>query len=110
MEEIIFDGETHVLNENFGYIALKLDEDEKLSDYVNKELIKYANYLYENDKDKVMEFIMEKLCSQVFIGSTPEDYQLIFRPSYLIGVLAQFSTLCLKFKRAEIDNLEINNE
>lgn len=113
MEDTLFDGEPHVLSEKYGYIANRIHENieqSNLHHYVEKSLDKYANYLYENDKEKVIKYLMEVLMFQVFQSSTPEDYQVIFRPPYMVSALAQYATLCLKFERSKKDNLEVKSE
>lgn len=113
MEDTIFDGEPHPLSEKYGYIAHRIHgnlEESNLCQYVEKSLEKYCNYLYENDKERVLKYLMEVLMFQVFQSNTPEHYQVIFRPPYMVSALAQYATLCLKFERAKKDTLEVKNE
>ena len=108
MNDTIFDGKAHVLGEKYGYIAEIIHENlhhSNIHQYVEKLLEEYCNYLYENDKEIVIKYLIEVLMSQVFQFNTPEHYQVIFRPPHVISCLAQYATLCLKFKRAEKDNL-----
>ncbi|CAB4132286.1 hypothetical protein UFOVP256_15 [uncultured Caudovirales phage] len=113
MDDTIFDGEAHALSKDYGYIAKRIHEvadESKLSEYVDEQLVKFCDYLYENDKEKVCSYLMGIFKSQVFHGSTDENFQLIFRPPHMVSCLAQFATLALKFKRAEKDNLEAKSE
>lgn len=113
MDDTIFDGESHALSKDYGYIAKRIHlvaNEYKLSEYVDEQLVKYCDYLYANDKEKVCSYLMSIFKSQVFQGSTDGNFQLIFRPPNMISCLAEFATLTLKFKRAEKDNLEAINE
>lgn len=112
MDDTIFDGEAHALSKDYGYIANRIHEisdESKLSEYVNEQLVKYCDYLYANDKEKVCSYLIDIFKYQVYHGST-DELQLIFRPPHMVSCLSQFATLALKFKRAEKDNLEAKSE
>jgi len=117
MEDYIFDGEAHALSKDYGYIAKIIHEEafeNTLTEYVNEQLVKYCDYIYANDKEKVIKYLFEVFKGQVVSGSTDENFKLIYRPPHIVSSMAQhmvsslaeFSTLAWKFKRAEKDNLE----
>jgi hypothetical protein len=109
----IFDGECHALSKKYGYVAKKLlgESAQKLDmDDIEELLLQYAEYLYENDKERVIEYLLSIFRTQVRHQSTDENYQVIYRPSWIISALSQFGTLCLKFERAEKDNLVEEDE
>lgn len=115
MDEVIFDGEAHALSEKYGYIADLVDQLENVSELqgmIDEQLKVYANYLLENDKDRVIEYLTSILRMQVMRQCTDENYQVIYRPPHMVSCLSQHGTLCLKFQRAEKDNLDNkpNNE
>ena len=108
MRDVIFDGEPHALSKDYGYIANIIHgevDTSKLSEYSYEQLIKYCEYIYLNDKENVIGYLISMFKDKVFIGSTDKNLQLIFRPPHMASCLAQFATLALKFKRAEEDNL-----
>ncbi len=70
----------------------------KINDDFHK---KYALYLYENDKEKAVLYIKEKL-----IKNPPEDLMSIFRPKWENSSGSQNSSFALKFKRSENDGLD----
>jgi hypothetical protein len=109
MDNYIFDGEPHALNSEYGYLIKRINEPfehEKLDGYVSIQLKKFAEYLYHFDKNKVIEYLIEILKSQIFHEGSSKDYEIIYRPAHMVGCLAEFSTLALKFKRSKNDNLE----
>lgn len=113
MEDIICDGEVHAISQDYGYICNRIFEKldkETLSDYVNQQLIKFIDYLYINDKEKIVDYLINIFNYQVIHNIKDENYDVIFRPEIMSNSLAQFSTLALKFKRAENDNLEVKSE
>lgn len=112
MEDTIFDGEAHVLSEKFGYIADKVREIENISglqEIIDEQLETYAEYLFENDKERVIEYLLSIFRMQVMRQCSDDHYQVIYRPPHMVSCLAQYGTLCLKFQRAENDNLDKKN-
>ena len=108
MEEYIFDGEPHALNEKLGYILTKLDTSDKeleLKEEVLKTYKKYAEYLIACDREKAIEYIIRSFRHFLDFDQTPEDTSLVYRPPHVVGPLAQYGTLSLKFKRAPNDTL-----
>lgn len=108
IEEIVFDGEVHALSKDYAYISKRVYETEcqkNLMEHVNEHLIKYCEYLYLNDKDKVINYLMSIFSKQVYNFCTDKNYKVIFTPPYLSSCLAQFATLSLKFERVKNDNL-----
>lgn len=104
----IFDGECHSFSKKGGYIAKKLIEDfvQNLDmNDVEELIIKYAEYLYENDKERVIQYLLKIFTTQVRHHITDENYQVIYRPAWIVSCLSQPGTLCLKFERAKKDNL-----
>lgn len=104
----IFDGKCHALSKKYGYVAKKLlrESDQKIDMHdIEELLLQYAEYLYENDKKRVIEYLLRIFRTQVKHQSTDDNYQVIYRPYWIASFLAQFSTLSLKFERAEKDNL-----
>ncbi len=109
MIDPIFDEEVHVLSKEYGYIAKKIHEpkpENTLHELIDIQLLKFCEYLYLNDKEKVIDYLMQIFRLQVFHCSTDENFQIIYRPPYMASCLQQYATLCLKFKRSEKDNLE----
>lgn len=109
MEDPIFDGKCHALSKYFGYIAKRFHGafGEKLEDHdIEEHLIEFCEYLFKNDKNKVISYLMQIFTDQVKKGKTDENYSLILRPPWVISCLAQEGTLALKFKRAEGDGLD----
>jgi hypothetical protein len=116
MENYIFDGKPHILDRKYGYITkkiipmdLRIDRS-SFMDEVDSLLENYVEYLYENDKDKVIRYLMEVLRQQSYNFHTDECYQLIYHPPHLSGCLGQHAILSLKFTRADNDNLWSNND
>ncbi len=109
MHETIFDGEAHLLSDQYGYIAIKVDESVQLDSFIDiaaPQVRKYCEYLYENDREKVIEYLMKIFTQQIHCGNCNEDFQIIFRPACVVGDLNKYGTLAIKFKRSENDNLE----
>lgn len=107
MKDPIFDGEIHIIDEKYAYMTERIDkslDEEHLYKKMDNFIFKYAEYLYENDKDKVMNYLIKSLTQEVGLSCTPEDYKIIFKP-YINDRLNQFATLTLKFIRAVKDNL-----
>ncbi len=107
----IFDGEIHALSDQWAYMAFKAYEDEGIFEchkIIDGYLENYANYLYENDKDKVISYLMETLRSQVASQCTDSNYQVIFRPAYKVNGLKQDWEVALKFRRSREDKLAAN--
>ncbi len=111
MENVKFDGECHPIEncEDLGYIANLVNEEiSEFYEVIDKELQKYAEYLVLNDKEKSIKILTDVMRIQVLTGATPEDYQVIHRPSWMVNCLAQQGSVCLKFKRVKNDNLGKN--
>lgn len=103
-----YDGECHPISKEFAYIAKRIEFREyETLDFqdIHEQLLKYAEYLYDNDKKKILAYLMDKFNRQVRNFCTDESYQMIFKPSWLVSCLDQYGVLILKFKRAENDNL-----
>lgn len=105
----IFDGECHAISEEYAYIAKRIEipgrEIIDLGD-VDEQLLKYCEYLTENDKKRVLGCLMSIFTREVRNLCTDDSYQIIYRPPWVSSILNQYGTLVLKFKRAEKDNLE----
>ncbi len=117
MNDTIFDGECHAISDDYGYIAARVipgenccDELKLLQKATDKQLAKYAEYLVNQDKEKAIDLLTDLFRSQVMTRCTPEDYQLIHRPPWIVSALAQYGTLVLKFKRSKKDNLGTKDE
>lgn len=115
MEYPNFDGECHAVpgSKEFGYIAARVDavadthENLKhLQTKVEEQLKKYSEYLVNQYKEKAIDILTDVFRAQVRCGCTPEDYQLIHRPPWVVSAIAQYGTLVLKFKRSEKDILD----
>jgi len=112
MDNYIPDGELHALSKEYGY-ALKFfldknspsDNAEKMTDIQFEFTKKYADYLMEFNKGKVIKILMQHL-----MQGYDEDFQFIFRPAYIVSSLAQNASFALKFKRSENDNLDEKSE
>lgn len=111
-----FDGEIHALSDEWAYIIKKTEcitfesGNSKLAEFQKEVFRKYAEYLYENDKENVIQMLIDNLNFIMPYGSTSrEDMQLIYRPPKMCGALAQWGTLALKFKRCQKDSLHEGN-
>jgi hypothetical protein len=106
MDKYIFDGEPHALDKEYGYIITRIYEketdQENLQDQIHIHVKKFAEYLYQNDKERTIECLLD--------GLSYNDYEVIYRPAHIVSVLAQFSTLAIKFKRSKNDNLDIKSD
>jgi|SRR3974390_1907921 len=105
----IFDGECHAIpgSTEYGYIAHKVTAElADLQERIEQEVGKYAEYLYAYDKEEVLEILKDVMRAQIRCVCTPERYQIVHRPPWVVGALAQYGTVCLKFKRAKKDNLD----
>lgn len=109
MHDAIFDGKCHVISEEYGYIAKKVEEDSLTNiNFTNQseELIReYAEYLFKNNKEKVIEYILHNLRSQIYAFKTEDNFQIIYRPPWITSCLAQCGTFVLRFKRSKNDKL-----
>jgi hypothetical protein len=111
MEEYIPDGELHAISKDYAY-ALKyfLDKNsvekncENMTELQLDFAKKYAEYLLEFNKEKVMSILMEKM-----MQGWDEDLQFIFRPAYIVSSLTQNASFAMKFKRALNDNLKVKD-
>ncbi len=110
MEEPIFDGKVHKLDDKFGYIAHRVFEEMTplaLRLYTEKALLEYAKYLYENDRDTTISFLMDMLEREALDKNTHDEYYtIIYRPAHLGSCLSTYSTVCLKFNRSKDDNID----
>jgi hypothetical protein len=116
MHNYIMDGEIHWIDENYAYIIKEVgemlliayEENGEPSDFTNiyeDFLRKYANYLYEVDKEKCINMMMERLSQWGLHGpNLPEDVQMVFRPSYMLDSVESKSTMALKFERSDNDD------
>ncbi len=110
MNNYIADGNIHPLSDELAY-CLKIFNDIEFSNtdfflsQISYDMIrKYAEYLYDFDKEKVIACLIETFSPNLH-GYTHEDVQLIYRPP-MNDYLHQKSSLALKFKRAKNDNLD----
>ncbi len=110
MNEFNPDGEIHPISEDFAYCGKILKEDVKLdendrslcktqNDFFNK----YAEYLYEFDKENIIKLVKHNLYNKMF---HTDEFQIIYRPYWMVGILAQNAHMLLKFKRLKNDNLD----
>lgn len=114
MHDEILDGKPHVLSDRYGYIGHKIyvittDEcstSKKISEKIDEQLEIYAEYLFENDKETTVRYLMSVLTDQVYHSSIDKNYRLIYRPPHAVSCLSQYGTLCLEFERAKKDNLK----
>jgi len=103
MEELS-DGMPHKLSEDFGYISEKFQEDathaevEKIRCNMFK---KYIRYEMRNNPDFIVDILMNH-----FLFNHSDDYRFTYRPAYMIGSLALYAHIGLKFKRRPNDDLE----
>lgn len=108
------DGEIHALDERFAYILIKVTvewQKNKLCtlDYYKRILSKkYAEYLINFNKEAVLKILID----YIMFSPTYETHTFIYLPSYYFSCIADFSSIALKFPRAEKDNLtnETNND
>lgn len=109
--EYQIDGEIHALSNDWAYLIKKIKEfniniDHTEIQEAQREFYKkYAEYIYNFNKEKAIEMILEKLTTCNLLGYTPDDHQFIYRPPEVMDCLAQFGTIALKFRRAQKDNL-----
>ena len=108
MEEYIFDGEPHAIDSKLAYILKKVDPSEKEFD-MEQEFMdmyrKYAEYLYESDKEKVIQYLMKIFNHYVTFDESVPDTTRIYRPPHMSNALSQYATMALKFNRSEKDTL-----
>lgn len=131
-EEHIDDGEIHALETNFGlnqaYILKKLDRNLEMvvggefDDLKYEWLEKVARYIFECNKDKFFEILLEHCDNEELInlmvrtlsghysrvGLSPINHsilnmEMIYRPAHMISLLAMHATLALKFDRVPGD-------
>ncbi len=112
MQETIADGQIHALSEKYAYILRFFPENplmaENLSQISHLQLefiSKYAQYLLNFDQQTVLRILIKHLLSSP-LGQTDENHQFIYRPAHMISILAQNSSLALKFRRVDQDNLD----
>lgn len=112
MEETIADGQIHPLSDKYAYILRFFPENpiiaENLSQIAQLQLeftSKYAQYLLNFDHQTVLRILIQHLLPSC-MGETGENHQFIYRPAHMISMLAQNSSLALKFRRADQDNLD----
>lgn len=109
---LLADAQIHALNSERAYILKVLDEDDIT---ISEECItftslrddfyhKYAEYLYNFNKEKTIEYIVDRL--RLFYFRTPNEFVLSFQPKIESGSLKQNARFCLKFDRSIKDNLD----
>lgn len=112
--DFIFDNEPHALSnsDGYGYISNKFSATYSVDEKdVRALILKYLEYIYMYDKEKMIEFAMKGLAPPLapkardLFQSTNEDFQIIFKPATIITETPSFSILYLKFKRATKDDL-----
>ncbi len=107
MDDVILDGKCHAISKSYGvfgkYIPKLTFDLEDADDLLNK----YAEYLYKNDKQKVIDYLLSIFRKQVAQMTTDDNFQIIFKPPYITSISAQNGTLCLKFIRSENDDLDV---
>lgn len=106
--DYIYDKEIHVLNKEYAYILGSYDKDLKQHE-INEELDeffkKYCAYLIENDKQKVVEYLMKIFRNYLSMDKLPEDTSMNYLSPWSTDILSQRASLSLKFKRKPNDNL-----
>lgn len=108
MEDYIFDGEPHALNKELAYILKKIHPERKDFDLKEECMSiyrKYAEYLYANDKDEVIEYLMKVFNHHLTFEEDVPGTSMVMRPPHMVSVLAQYGSLALKFKRVSEDTL-----
>jgi len=107
MDNYILDGEPHALDKKTAYILQKIEDTsrENVHEMTVSFLRKYAEYLYQNDKEKVMEYLMKIFENMLDFDKTPKGTSLIYRPPHIASSLSQYGTLAFKFVRAKEDTL-----
>lgn len=109
MSDIKNDGEIHPLSEEFAYISEYVERSnccfQEISRLQKKFLKKYADYLYEFNKEKAIEMILENIENYHFLGASESDFQMIYRPPYIVSSLATRGCVGLKFKRSKNDKI-----
>lgn len=102
--EYNFDGELRPLTDDLGYISILFSEElsfEKVQSLKQEIMKKYVKYLIDNDPDSCIDIL-----SQHLSFAEGKDYSYVYRPAYLVGVLARKACMSLKFKRVKNDNLD----
>lgn len=106
MEDLNFDGEPHALNEDTGYIMMKIDPCIEKCD-LNVECLKvyrkYAEYMLAHDKEKVIRYFMRMFEHCLTFYQNFPDTNLIIESS---NSLTPHDTIAIKFKRVQGDNLK----
>lgn len=108
MNDTKFDGECHAIpgSEHYGYVANRVEDSiEELREITDRQLEKYAEYICKYDRKEAIRIVSEVMKKQVLLGFTPENYQIIHRPPWIVGAMAQYGTVCIKFKRVQGDEL-----
>jgi len=103
-EEIIYDGNPHKLSCDFAYILEKFQENkshEEVEKIRSNMLKKYIRYEMQNNPDFIVDILIN-----YFKFNHYEDFYFTYRPAYMIGSLAQYASIALKFKRRPNDGLE----
>lgn len=109
MIEYNFDGKPHIINDKYGYICFRTPcENFQTFNAINLEnqlYLEYIEYLI-NNKSKDLENILLNIFMRSKIQNTLiEKYNMIYKPSYMIGQTALYGTLVLKFERIQNDNI-----
>lgn len=109
MNDPIFDGEPHILSDEQGYIAHRIDaycSIRDINNHVKKLANSYATYIYENDRKRAIECLSEMLEIQMCTCNTDSNYSLTLKPAHMVSWLAEFAIIFIKFERLDNDNLE----
>ena len=109
MDEMENYGKIHAISSDCGGIMECVDSGQcsfqQIKEYQEKFLKKYAEYLYDCNKEKSVNMIYENLWKYHFMGASCDDFTFIYQPPWIVGVLAQRGRVALKFKREKNDNL-----
>jgi len=117
--EIPMDGKIYALSKNYAAMCVKITEqinespenfmkDEVINFHLQKMYWEYAEYLHKFDNGKVIELIKHILTKSTRITDFSflfNDFDIIYRPAFMVSPLCLFCTLALKFKRLPNDNL-----
>jgi hypothetical protein len=97
-EEEAADGQIHFLNDDFGYILKRIDSSslDNLLTAHSQMIEEYAKYLMKHESEKALEI----LCGHL-LYDYQEDFQLNYRPPWVVSSLAQNAIVTLKFKRID---------
>jgi hypothetical protein len=107
MDDYIYDGEPHALDKDFAYMLKRVEDTsrENVHEITLSFLNKYAEYLYQNDKETVIEYLMNAFQGMLAFDKMPPETSLTYRPPHLVSAIAQFGTIAFKFPRSNEDTL-----